>query len=137
MVHHHYHHRSGGGCLAAFLAMVVAGGVVWVFEHGWPYLLGALGLFVVVAMVRGASRAGAAKDTPAVQQAAAMPPIDDQRRALRMTDAEREQVAQALRAAGADGRLSISELDERLSSAYAARSWGDAAPLLEDLGAVR
>lgn len=66
-----------------------------------------------------------------------MPPIDDQRRALRMTDAEREQVAQALRAAGADGRLSISELDERLSAAYAARKWADAAPLLEDLGAAR
>lgn len=45
--------------------MVVAGGIVWVLEQPWPYLLGALGLFVVVAMVRGASQAGAAKDTPA------------------------------------------------------------------------
>lgn len=53
--------------------------------------------------------------------------------AVRVSDAEREAVAQRLRAAAADGRLTLAEADERQSLAYAARVHDDLAPLTADL----
>jgi Domain of unknown function (DUF1707)/Cell wall-active antibiotics response 4TMS YvqF len=55
---------------------------------------------------------------------------------LRVSDADREQVAEVLRQAAGDGRLTMDELDERLSSAYAARTFADLAPLTNDLPAT-
>ena len=52
---------------------------------------------------------------------------------LRATDADRERVAERLRAAAADGQITFDELDERLHAAYAARTGRDLVPLTEDL----
>jgi hypothetical protein len=60
----------------------------------------------------------------------------DRSPALRASDADREAVAQRLRAAHGDGQLDTAELDERLSAAYAAKTLGELAPLTEDLGPI-
>jgi hypothetical protein len=52
---------------------------------------------------------------------------------LRVSDADREQVAERLRQAGGEGRLTIDELDERVEAAYAARTGADLAKLTQDL----
>ncbi|WP_030908452.1 DUF1707 SHOCT-like domain-containing protein [Streptomyces sp. NRRL F-5126] len=51
----------------------------------------------------------------------------------RASDAEREQVAERLREAMAEGRLDMEEFDERLGLAYRARTQGDLVPLVRDL----
>jgi hypothetical protein len=51
----------------------------------------------------------------------------------RVSDADREQVAETLRVAAGDGRLSLAELDERLDACFAARTYGDLAGLVSDL----
>lgn len=53
--------------------------------------------------------------------------------ALRASDAEREAVAARLRAAAADGRLTLTEADERQAAAYGARTRDDLVPLTADL----
>lgn len=55
--------------------------------------------------------------------------------ALRAADVDRERVADRLRRAHADGRISLVEFDERVAAAYAAISYGDLAPLTADLPA--
>lgn len=50
-----------------------------------------------------------------------------------MSDGEREAVATRLRDAAAEGRLDPEELDERLTTAYAARTRADLVPLTRDL----
>ncbi|KQC36754.1 DUF1707 domain-containing protein [Frankia sp. ACN1ag] len=57
------------------------------------------------------------------------PPTPD----LRVSDAEREEVAQLLRQALAEGRLTFTEYDERVGAAYAARTRADFTPLTIDL----
>ena len=52
---------------------------------------------------------------------------------LRVSDAEREQVAVRLRDAAAQGRLTLAEADERQALAYAARTRDDLTPLTADL----
>ena len=52
---------------------------------------------------------------------------------LRISDADRHRVAELLREAAGEGRLDIDELDERLESAYAAKTYGDLVPLTADL----
>ncbi|WP_067498736.1 DUF1707 domain-containing protein [Actinoplanes sp. TFC3] len=52
---------------------------------------------------------------------------------MRTSDAEREQVATILRAAMAEGRLSLEEGEERLSSVYASKYRDELAPLTADL----
>lgn len=52
---------------------------------------------------------------------------------LRISDADRHQVAEVLRQAAGEGRLDFDELDERLEAAYAAKVYGDLTPLLADL----
>jgi hypothetical protein len=54
---------------------------------------------------------------------------------IRVSDAEREEVAARLRAAGADGRLLLGELEDRLERAFAARTRGELEPLTADLPA--
>lgn len=54
-------------------------------------------------------------------------------RALRASDADRERVAEVLRAAAADGRIGLDELDERLEQLYAAKTYGELEPVVEDL----
>lgn len=55
------------------------------------------------------------------------------RRALRASDHDRDRVAEMLRAAAADGRLTLTELDERLDQLYQARTYGELEPVVGDL----
>ena len=55
------------------------------------------------------------------------------RRGLRASDADRERVAEALREAHAEGRLTAEEFDERVDRAYAARTYADLEGLTGDL----
>lgn len=52
---------------------------------------------------------------------------------LRCSDVDRERVADALREAASDGRLELTELDERLESTFQARTYGDLQPITRDL----
>ena len=52
---------------------------------------------------------------------------------VRASDAEREQLAQVLRAAMTEGRLSLEEGEERLAKAYAATYRDELGPLTADL----
>jgi hypothetical protein len=52
---------------------------------------------------------------------------------LRVSDAERHQVAEVLRRAAGDGRLDMDELEERLEATFAAKTYGDLEPLVVDL----
>ncbi|MFY1635907.1 DUF1707 SHOCT-like domain-containing protein [Solwaraspora sp. WMMB335] len=57
----------------------------------------------------------------------------DRRDGMRAADADREAVAERLRAALSEGRLDLAEFDERLQQAYAAKTYGDLNGLLDDL----
>jgi hypothetical protein len=52
---------------------------------------------------------------------------------LRASDADRERVADILREAAGDGRLSMEELDERLDAVYAAKTYAELEPITRDL----
>jgi uncharacterized protein DUF1707 len=52
---------------------------------------------------------------------------------MRVSDTDREQAAEVLREAAGQGRISLDELDERLESAYAAKTYADLAALTHDL----
>ncbi|RKT57572.1 cell wall-active antibiotic response 4TMS protein YvqF [Saccharothrix australiensis] len=53
---------------------------------------------------------------------------------MRASDADREKVARLLQQAHGEGRLDLHELDERLGAVYAAKTYGELAPLTADLG---
>ncbi|MFJ7997304.1 DUF1707 domain-containing protein [Streptomyces sp. NPDC096310] len=59
--------------------------------------------------------------------------MTSERPETRASDAEREQVAERLREAMAEGRLTLEEFDERLGVAYQARTHGELVPLVRDL----
>ncbi|MEE1802389.1 DUF1707 domain-containing protein [Streptomyces sp. NPDC101062] len=61
--------------------------------------------------------------------------MTSERPETRASDAEREQVAERLREAMAEGRLTMEEFDERLGVAYQARTHGELVPLVRDLPA--
>ena len=52
---------------------------------------------------------------------------------LRISDADRERAAQRLHTALSEGRITLSELEERLAVVYAARYEADLRPPLADL----
>lgn len=52
---------------------------------------------------------------------------------VRATDDQREQVAEKVRGALSDGRLTIAELDERLNAVYTARTHGELHQTIADL----
>jgi hypothetical protein len=52
---------------------------------------------------------------------------------MRASDADRERVANVLREAAGDGRLSMDELDERLDAVYAAKTYAELEPITNDL----
>ncbi len=52
---------------------------------------------------------------------------------VRVSDRERDEVAEELRKHAGDGRLEVDELDERLDAVYAARTRSDLEPLTADL----
>lgn len=59
--------------------------------------------------------------------------MSEQPDSLRAADVDREFVAERLRKALDEGRLDLSEYDDRLREAYAARTYGDLKALLADL----
>ena len=52
---------------------------------------------------------------------------------IRISDADRQVVATALAKNAAEGRLTLEELEERLGTVYAAKTYGDINSLLSDL----
>jgi hypothetical protein len=52
---------------------------------------------------------------------------------MRASDADRERVANVLREAAGDGRLTMDELDQRLDSVYAAKTYAELEPITHDL----
>jgi hypothetical protein len=56
---------------------------------------------------------------------------------MRVSDEDRHKVADILREAAAEGRIDIEELDERLDSTYAAKTYGDLVPITADLPVPR
>jgi hypothetical protein len=61
-------------------------------------------------------------------------PVPDPRN-LRASDADRDRVAEVLRGAAGDGRLTMDELDERLDAVYAAKTYAELEPITIDLPA--
>jgi Domain of unknown function (DUF1707) len=59
--------------------------------------------------------------------------VAERRDDLRAADSDRAKVADRLRVALDEGRLTLTEYDERLQEAYAARTYGDLDKLLADL----
>jgi Domain of unknown function (DUF1707)/Cell wall-active antibiotics response 4TMS YvqF len=55
---------------------------------------------------------------------------------MRASDADRERVANVLREAAGDGRLTMDELDERLDAVYAAKTYAELEPITHDLPAA-
>jgi Domain of unknown function (DUF1707)/Cell wall-active antibiotics response 4TMS YvqF len=64
-------------------------------------------------------------------------PLEPDPSRLRISDADRHQVAEILRQAAGEGRLEIDELDERLEATYAARTYADLVPITHDLPTPR
>jgi Domain of unknown function (DUF1707) len=62
--------------------------------------------------------------------------VADQSDNLRASDADRQVVADQLRTALTEGRLDLTEYDERVKAAYAAKTYGDLKELLTDLPPV-
>ena len=63
------------------------------------------------------------------------PAVPDPRH-LRASDADRERIANVLREAAGDGRLTMAELDERLDAVYAAKTYAELEPITHDLPAT-
>lgn len=60
----------------------------------------------------------------------------ERREELRAADSDRQFVAERLQAALNEGRLTLSEYDERLQQTYAARTYGELDRMLDDLPAT-
>lgn len=58
------------------------------------------------------------------------------RRLMRVSDADRDQVAEVLRDAAGHGRITLEELDERIDLAYAAKTYADLEVVTRDLPAT-
>jgi hypothetical protein len=52
---------------------------------------------------------------------------------MRISDADRDKVAEILREAAGDGRIDLGELDERLEATYAAKTYAELVPITHDL----
>jgi Domain of unknown function (DUF1707) len=58
------------------------------------------------------------------------------RYSLRASDSDRDEVVERLRAATAEGRLRVGELEQRLEDAFRARTYGELDALVADLPAT-
>ena len=61
------------------------------------------------------------------------PPVPADPRQLRAADADRDRTAEVLRRAASEGRITFDELDERVSRAYAAKTFADLEAVTSDL----
>lgn len=64
------------------------------------------------------------------------PPPDPESPNLRASDKDREHMAEVLREAAGEGRLSLEELDQRLDAVYAAKTYAELEPITRDLPAA-
>ena len=60
-------------------------------------------------------------------------PADQDPASLRASDKDRESAAEVLREAVGDGRLNMTELDERLEAVYEAKTYAELEPIIGDL----
>jgi hypothetical protein len=60
-------------------------------------------------------------------------PVPADPRRLRAADTDRDQTAEVLRRAAAEGRITFEELDERISQTYAAKTFADLEAVTSDL----
>jgi hypothetical protein len=72
-------------------------------------------------------------DSPRPQDAPRAPTGDELALRRRVSDLEREDVAEKLREAAGEGRLSYGELEERLEAVYASKTYGELVRLTADL----
>lgn len=72
------------------------------------------------------------QDTPR-QDSAAAPTGDELALRRRVSDLEREEVADVLREAAGEGRLSYTELEDRLETLYSAKTYGELVEIAADL----
>jgi hypothetical protein len=61
------------------------------------------------------------------------PPVPADPRQLRAADTDRDQAAEVLRRAAAEGRITFEELDDRISQVYAAKTFADLETITRDL----
>jgi Domain of unknown function (DUF1707) len=61
------------------------------------------------------------------------PPVPADPRQLRAADTDRDQAAEVLRRAAAEGRITFDELDDRISQVYAAKTFADLETITRDL----
>src|SRR6476619_7696092 len=61
----------------------------------------------------------------------------DNRPDVRLSDIDRDRAAEVLREAHAQGRITVDELDERLTSVYNAKTFADLVPVTRDLPATQ
>jgi hypothetical protein len=59
--------------------------------------------------------------------------VDEDRRAIRAGDTDREETVRQLQRGLVQGRLTVEEFDERVRAAYSARTLGELADLTRDL----
>lgn len=59
--------------------------------------------------------------------------MDSNNDSLRAADVDRDRVVEALREQAAVGRIGMDEFDERMTAAYAAKTWADLRALVRDL----
>jgi hypothetical protein len=62
-------------------------------------------------------------------------PVPDDRRLLRVSDADREQVIERLREAAGEGRITLEELDSRLDATHVAKTYVELEVITRDLPA--
>jgi len=60
-------------------------------------------------------------------------PADQDPASLRASDKDRESAAEVLREAAGEGRLNMTELDERLEAVYEAKTYAELEPIIRDL----
>jgi hypothetical protein len=72
-------------------------------------------------------------DSPRPQDAPRAPTGDELALRRRVSDLEREDVAERLREAAGEGRLNYTELEERLETVYGAKTYGDLVQITADL----
>src|SRR4029077_8982079 len=60
----------------------------------------------------------------------------DHRPDVRISDTDRDRAAEVLREAHAQGRITVDELDERLTSVYSAKTFAELTPVTRDLPAT-
>ncbi len=60
-------------------------------------------------------------------------PVPADPRQMRAADTDREHTVEVLRRAAAEGRITFEELDERISQAYAAKTFADLDAVTSDL----